>query len=44
MSAFDGIRLVAVADKRDENNRQYLVGYYTAESKIDEKNCDIVFR
>lgn len=37
MSSFAGIRLTAVADKRDENNRQYLVGYYTAEGKIDEK-------
>ena len=27
----------AVADKRDENNRQYLVGYYTADVEIDEK-------
>ena len=37
MSSFDGIRLTAVTDKRDENNRQYLVGYYTAETEIDEK-------
>ncbi|MGN8961567.1 amino acid adenylation domain-containing protein [Bariatricus sp. HCP28S3_D3] len=37
MSSFTGIQLTAVADKRDENNRQYLVGYYTAEGKIDEK-------
>ncbi len=37
MSSFDGIRLTAVTDKRDENNRQYLVGYYTAEKEIDEK-------
>lgn len=38
MSSFDGIRLTAVTDKRDENNRQYLVGYYTSETEIDEKS------
>lgn len=37
MSQFDGIRLAAVTDKKDETGRQYLVGYYTAEFKIDEK-------
>ena len=37
MSSFPGIRLTAVSDKRDENNRQYLVGYYTSEQEIDEK-------
>ncbi|MGN0396227.1 MAG: amino acid adenylation domain-containing protein [Coprococcus sp.] len=37
MSGFTGIQLTAVSDKRDENNRQYLVGYYTAEGEIDEK-------
>ena len=37
MSGFAGIQLTAVADKRDENNRQYLVGYYTSEQNIDEK-------
>ncbi len=37
MSAFGGIQLAAVADRRDENNRQYLVGYYTAQKEIDEK-------
>ncbi len=37
MSRFDGIHMTAVTDKRDENNRQYLVGYYTADSEIDEK-------
>lgn len=37
MSSFEGIKLTAVADKRDENNRQYLVGYYTAKGEIDEK-------
>ena len=37
MSAFGGIQLAAVADRRDENNRQYLVGYYTAQNEIDEK-------
>ncbi|MBO5337624.1 MAG: amino acid adenylation domain-containing protein [Lachnospiraceae bacterium] len=37
MSSMEGIGLTAVADKRDENNRQYLVGYYTADALIDEK-------
>jgi thioester reductase-like protein len=37
MSSFAGINLTAVTDKRDENNRQYLVGYYTAEKEVDEK-------
>lgn len=37
MSGFEGIGLTAVNDKRDENNRQYLVGYYTSEHEIDEK-------
>ena len=37
MSSFNGIRLTAVTDKRDENNRQYLVGYYTSEHEVDEK-------
>ena len=37
MSGFAGIQLTAVADKRDKNNRQYLVGYYTSEHEIDEK-------
>ncbi len=37
MNSFTGIRLTAVADKRDKNNKQYLVGYYTAEGEIDEK-------
>ena len=37
MSSFTGIQLTAVADKRDGNNRQYLVGYYTSEQEIDEK-------
>lgn len=36
MSGFGGIGLVAVTDKRDDAGRQYLVGYYTAESSIDE--------
>lgn len=36
MAAFPGIGLSAVTDKRDENGRQYLVGYYTAENAIDE--------
>ena len=37
MSSMEGIGLTAVADKRDENNRQYLVGYYTADAPVDEK-------
>lgn len=37
MSSFDGIHMTAATDKRDENGRQYLVGYYTADSDIDEK-------
>jgi thioester reductase-like protein len=37
MSSMEGIGLTAVADKRDENNRQYLVGYYTSDTDIDEK-------
>lgn len=37
MSSFNGIGLTAVADKRDEAGRQYLVGYYTAYNAIDEK-------
>ncbi len=37
MAGFPGIQLVAVADKKDETGRQYLVGYYTSESQIDEK-------
>ena len=36
MAAFPDIGLAAVTDKRDENGRQYLVGYYTAENIIDE--------
>ena len=41
MSGFAGIQLTAVADKRDENNHQYLVGYYTSEQEIDEKKLRI---
>ena len=37
MSSFPGMQLNAVTDKRDENDRQYLVGYYTAERAIDER-------
>lgn len=37
MSSMEGIGLTAVADKRDENNRQYLVGYYTSNVEINEK-------
>lgn len=35
MSAFPGIRMCAVSDKKDETGRQYLVGYYNTVS--DEK-------
>ncbi|MBQ9141396.1 MAG: amino acid adenylation domain-containing protein [Lachnospiraceae bacterium] len=35
MSEFSGIRMCAVTDKKDEEGRQYLVGYYTTAS--DEK-------
>lgn len=37
MGSMEGIGLTAVTDKKDQNNRQYLVGYYTAKEKIDEK-------
>lgn len=37
MSSFDGINITAVGNKCDDNGRQYLVGYYTAEAEIDEK-------
>lgn len=37
MSSFEGIGLTAVADKRDENNRQYLVSYYTSDAEVKEK-------
>ncbi len=35
MAGFPGIQLAAVADKKEENGRQYLVGYYTAEQELD---------
>lgn len=37
MKTMEEIGLVAVADKQDEDNRQYLVGYYTAREEIEEK-------
>lgn len=37
MGSFLGIGMVAVADKKDENGRQYLVGYYTAKENINQK-------
>ncbi len=37
MGTMAGIGLTAVTDKRDEDNRQYLAGYYTAETEIDER-------
>lgn len=36
MAQFPGISIAVAADKRDDNGRQYLVGYYTAETTIDE--------
>ena len=36
MAQFPGISIAVAADKRDESGRQYLVGYYTAETTIDE--------
>lgn len=35
MSGYPGIKMVAVNDKRDENGRQYLVGYYTSDAYIN---------
>lgn len=37
MGSMEGIGLVAAADKRNENGRQYLVGYYTSEEAVDER-------
>lgn len=37
MGGFAGIRLTAAAAQKDDNGRQYLAGYYTAEGEIDEK-------
>ena len=36
MGSFPGIGMTAVSDKRDDSGRQYLVGYYTSDSVIDE--------
>ena len=38
MSSYPGIEMTAVTDKRDENGRQYLVGYYTSKVNIEEKD------
>lgn len=39
MSGFPGIRMCAVTDKKDEEGRQYLVGYYTTVSDaLDSRN------
>lgn len=35
MSSFPDIGLCAATDKRDENGRQYLAGYYTADHSLD---------
>jgi len=40
MSEFPGIRMCAVTDKKDEEGRQYLVGYYTTVS--DEKETQSI--
>lgn len=37
MNAFGGISISAAADKKDENGRQYLAGYYVSEGSIEEK-------
>lgn len=37
MAETEGIGLVAAAAQKDGAGRQYLVGYYTSESEIDEK-------
>ena len=43
MGSFPGIGLCAVADKRDETGRQYLVGYYTVATEEDcERTEEIV--
>lgn len=36
MAQFPGISIAVAADKRDESGRQYLVGYYVAETTIAE--------
>lgn len=38
MGSFQGIGLCAVADRRDETGRQYLVGYYTLATEGKEAN------
>lgn len=37
MAETEGIGLTAAAAQKDENGRQYLVGYYTSDTEIDEK-------
>lgn len=37
MDSFPQIRMSVAADKRSEDNRQYLVGYYLADSEINQK-------
>jgi len=37
IAAFEGIKQVAVVDKKDENGRQYICAYYVSDSEIDEK-------
>lgn len=37
MSQIAGVRMAAVADKRDGDGRQYLAGYYVADEELDRK-------
>lgn len=37
INSFPGIKNTAVTEKKDLNNRQYLVGYYTSDHEIDER-------
>lgn len=37
MAAFEGINMTAATDKKDASGKQYLVGYYTSNEEIDEK-------
>ncbi len=38
MSDYDGIQMAAVTDKKEEDGKQYLVGYYMSEIEINEKD------
>lgn len=37
MASFPGITMSVATDKRDDNGRQYLVGYFTSTEAIDDK-------